>query len=468
VRSRLHRPRKIHFVGIGGAGMSGIAEVLLTMGHHVAGSDMHASDATRHLSDIGARVFIGHDPAHLDPASDVVVISSAVKFANPEVVEARRLTIPVVPRAEMLAELMRMKVGVAIGGSHGKTTTTSLVGHIVARAGLDPTVVIGGKVWGLGSNARLGSGELMIAEADESDGSFLLLSPVIAVVTNIDPEHLDHYGTLERVKDAFTQFVNQVPFHGRAVVCLDDPNVRAILPQIRKRFVTYGTSADAEWTATDLAVRGMETSFRAHHRGEPVGEVRLRLPGRHHGVNALAALAVAHELEIPFEVSRAALEEFGGIQRRFEICGEEAGVLVVSDYGHHPTEIRATIAAAREGFDRRLLVVFQPHRYTRTRDLFDEFLQAFDEADVLLLTEVYAAGETPITGASGETLFRAIKRRGHVEVRFEAQQKKLADRLLPHLRSGDLVLVLGAGSIHDLGATLVRALGGREEASTVQ
>jgi UDP-N-acetylmuramate--alanine ligase len=357
---------------------------------------------------------------------------------------------------------------VAIGGSHGKTTTTSLVGHIVARAGLDPTVVIGGKVWGLGSNARLGSGELMIAEADESDGSFLLLSPVIAVVTNIDPEHLDHYGTLERVKDAFTQFVNQVPFHGRAVVCLDDPNVRAILPQIRKRFVTYGTSADAEWTATDLAVRGMETSFRAHHRGEPVGEVRLRLPGRHHGVNALAALAVAHELEIPFEVSRAALEEFGGIQRRFEICGEEAGVLVVSDYGHHPTEIRATIAAAREGFDRRLLVVFQPHRYTRTRDLFDEFLQAFDEADVLLLTEVYAAGETPITGASGETLFRAIKRRGHVEVRFEAQQKKLADRLLPHLRSGDLVLVLGAGSIHDLGATLVRALGGREEASTVQ
>jgi len=468
VPSRLHRPRKIHFVGIGGVGMSGLAEVLLTMGHGVSGSDMRASDTTRHLVGLGAQVHIGHDENHLDPDCDVVVISSAVKFSNPEVVEARRLNIPVIPRAEMLAELMRLKYGVAVGGSHGKTTTTSLIGHVVSRAGLDPTVVIGGKVWGLGSNARLGSGELLIAEADESDGSFLLLSPVLAVVTNIDAEHLDFYGTLEKEKDAFVEFVNRVPFYGRAVVCLDHPNVRAILPQVRKRFITYGASADAEWVASELMVRGMETRFRAHHRGRDLGEVRVRMPGRHHGINALAALAVAHELEIPFAVARDALAEFGGIQRRFEICGEEAGVLVVSDYGHHPAEIRATIAAAREGFDRRLLVVFQPHRYSRTRDLFDEFLSAFDEADHLMLTEVYAAGEAPISGVSGEALFRAIKRRGHVDVRFEAQQKKMVDKLLPQLRSGDLVLVLGAGSIHEVGAALVRALSGREEAPTVQ
>ena len=466
--SRLHRPRRIYFVGIGGAGMSGLAEVLLTMGHHVSGSDMRASDSTRHLAKLGAEVFVGHDIAHLDAAADVVVISSAVNFSNPEIVEARRLNIPVIPRAEMLAELMRLKYGVAVGGSHGKTTTTSLIGHIVARAGLDPTVVIGGKVWGMGSNARLGQGELLVAEADESDGSFLLLSPSIAVVTNIDPEHLDHYGTLESVKAAFAEFVNRVPFYGCAVLCLDNPNVRAVLPQVRKRFVTYGSSADADWVASDLAVRGMETHFDARHRGQDLGPVQVRMPGRHHGINALAALAVAHELEIPFEVSRDALAEFGGIQRRFEICGEEAGVLVVSDYGHHPTEIRATIAAAREGFNRRLLVVFQPHRNTRTRDLFDDFLSAFDEADHLLLTEIYAAGEPAIPGVSGEALFRAIKRRGHVDVRFEAQQKKIVETLQPHLRSGDLVLVLGAGSIHEVGAALVRVLSGREEASTVQ
>lgn len=466
--SRLHRPRKIHFVGIGGVGMSGLAEVLLTMGHHVSGSDMRASDVTRHLSGLGAKVFVGHDEAHVDAEADVVVISSAVKFSNPEIVEARRLKIPVIPRAEMLAELMRLKHGVAVGGSHGKTTTTSLIGHIVARAGLDPTVVIGGKVWGLGSNACLGTGELMIAEADESDGSFLMLSPVVAVITNIDAEHLDYYGTLEKEKEAFVEFANRVPFYGRAVVCLDHPNVRAILPQVRKRFVTYGTSADAEWVASELAVRGMETHFRAYHRGRDLGFVNVRMPGRHHGINALAALAVAHELEIPFETAREALAEFGGIQRRFEICGEASGVLVVSDYGHHPAEIRATVAAAREGFDRRLLVVFQPHRFSRTRDLFDEFLSAFDEADHLLLTDVYAAGEPAIAGVSGEALFRAIKRRGHVDVRYEAQQKKIVEKLLPQLRSGDLVLVLGAGSIHDVGAALVRALSGREEAPTVQ
>jgi UDP-N-acetylmuramate--alanine ligase len=448
--------------------MSGLAEVLLTLGHRVSGSDMRASDATRRLASLGAQVFVGHDAAHLDPEADVVVISSAVKFSNPEIVEARRLSVPVIPRAEMLAELMRLKHGVAVGGSHGKTTTTSLIGHILSRAGLDPTVVIGGKVWGLGSNARLGQGELLVAEADESDGSFLLLSPVIAVVTNIDPEHLDYYGTLEREKQAFTDFANRVPFYGRAVVCLDHPHVRAILPQVHKRFVTYGTSADAEWVASDLAVRGMQTRFRVHHRGRDLGELHVRLPGRHHAVNALAALAVAHELEVPFDSGRRALGEFGGIQRRFEICGEEAGILVVSDYAHHPAEIRATIAAAREGFDRRLCVVFQPHRHTRTRDLFADFLSAFDEADWLLLTEIYAAGEAAIPGVSGEALFCALKRRGHVDVHFEGQQGKVAEKVMPQLRAGDLVLVLGAGSIHEVAAALVRALSGRQEAPTIQ
>jgi UDP-N-acetylmuramate--alanine ligase len=342
-----------------------------------------------------------------------------------------------------------------------------LIGAILARAGLDPTMVIGGKVRALGSNARLGQGELLVAEADESDGSFLLLSPAIAVVTNIDPEHLDYYGDLEREKTAFVDFVNRVPFYGRAVLCLDHVNVRAILPRIRKRFVTYGTSPDADWVATDISVRGMGTTLDVSHGGQRLGRLTVRMPGRHHAINALAAVAVAAELDVPFSVAQDALAEFGGIHRRFEVCGEGGGVLVVSDYAHHPAEIRATIAAAREGFGRRLVVVFQPHRYTRTRDLFDEFLSAFDGADTLLLTEIYAAGEAPIPGVTSEALYQALRRRGHVDVHYQpARQTQVAATLLL-LQDGDLALVLGAGNIHELGTSLVAALSGHELTTTV-
>jgi UDP-N-acetylmuramate--alanine ligase len=461
-------PRRVHFVGIGGVGMSGIAEVLLTLGHKVSGSDIHLSETTRRLAELGARVTYGHSAEAVDAGTDVVVISSAVKYSNPEIVQARALKIPVIPRAEMLAELMRLKYGVAVAGTHGKTTTTSLIAAILARGGLDPTTVIGGKVHQMGTNARLGQGELLVAEADESDGTFLLLSPSIAVVTNIDPEHLDYYGDMDRVRSAYLEFINRVPFYGAAVLCLDNVNVRALLPQVRKRAVTYGTTADADYVAQDLAVIGMETVFDVVRGGKTLGTLRLRLPGRHHALNALAALAVATELGVPFETARAALEEFGGIHRRFELCGEAGGVMVISDYGHHPEEVRSTLNAAREGFGRRLLVVFQPHRYTRTRDLFNEFLDAFDAADHLVLTDIYAAGEEPVDGLSGEVLFWALKRRGHLEVDYVPRREDLVEAVKTLLRVGDMVIVLGAGNIHRTAEELVRCLNGTQVTWTVQ
>jgi UDP-N-acetylmuramate--alanine ligase len=381
-----------------------------------------------------------------------------VTFSNPEVARARELKIPVIPRAEMLAELMRMKYGVAVAGSHGKTTTTSLVTAVLREADRDPTMVVGGKLRTLGTNARLGQGEFLVAEADESDGTFLLLSPIIAVVTNIDREHLDYYGDMDRVRESYLQFIHRVPFYGLAVLCLDNVNVRALLPSIRKRFVTYGTSPDADWQARDLRVEGLETFFEAWRGGERVGSVRLHMPGRHHALNALAALAVAAELEIDFPLAIRALGEFGGIHRRFEVKGEEAGILVVDDYGHHPEEIRATLRAAREGFQRRLVVAFQPHRYSRTRDLFGEFLEAFDDADVVLLTEIYAAGEQRMDGVSGEALHQALRRRGHLDVRWIPARDGLAEALLGVVRPGDLVLTLGAGDVHRSGDELLALL----------
>jgi UDP-N-acetylmuramate--alanine ligase len=441
--------RRVHFVGIGGIGMSGIAEVLLTLGYAVSGSDLAESDTTRRLERLGARIHLGpHDAVHVDENVDVLVISSAVKFANPEVVRARELKVPVIPRAEMLGELMRMKNGIAIAGTHGKTTTTSLVGAVLREAGRDPTIVVGGKLLGTGTNARLGQGDFLVAEADESDGSFLLLSPVVAVVTNIDPEHLDHFGDMDKVRTAYLEFVNRVPFYGLAVLCIDNVNVRGMLPHVRKRFVTYGESPDADWQARDLRVVGLETHFDVWRGGERLGPVRLRMPGRHYALNAVAAMAVAHDLGIPWRIAAHALEEFGGVHRRFEVRGEERGILVVDDYGHHPEEIRATLRAAREGFDRRLVVVFQPHRYSRTRDLFDEFLTPFDDADLLLLTEVYAAGEEKIDGVSGEALYQALKKRGHLDVRWVPARDQLADTLIEVVREGDLVLVLGAGDVY--------------------
>jgi UDP-N-acetylmuramate--alanine ligase len=337
---------------------------------------------------------------------------------------------------------------VAVGGSHGKTTTTSLVAAVLREAGRDPTMVVGGKLRALGTNARLGQGDFLVAEADESDGTFLLLSPIVAVVTNIDREHLDYYGDMDRLREAYLQFIHRVPFYGLAVLCIDNVNVRALLPQVRKRFVTYGTSPDAEWQARDLRVTGLETVFGAWRGERHLGEVRLRMPGRHHALNALAALAVAEELEIPFRIAAHALEEFGGIHRRFEVKGEEQGILVVDDYGHHPEEIRATLRAAREGFPRRLVVAFQPHRYSRTRDLFNDFLEAFDDADALVLTDVYSAGEERLDGVSAEAVYQALKRRGHLDVHYVPARERVAEALLDMVRPGDLVLTLGAGDIH--------------------
>jgi UDP-N-acetylmuramate--alanine ligase len=446
----------VHFVGIGGIGMSGIAEVLLTLGYAVSGSDLAESETTRRLERLGARVHTGtHDGLHLDEDVDVLVISSAVTFANPEVMRARELKIPVIPRAEMLAELMRMKSGIAVAGTHGKTTTTSLVAAVLREAGRDPTVVVGGKVRTLGSNARLGQGEFLVAEADESDGSFLMLTPTHAIVTNIDPEHLDYFGDMEKVKAAYLQFVQRVPFYGLAVLCIDNVNVRAMLPKMNKRYVTYGTSSDADWQARDLVVDGMETRFEAWRGERRLGPVRLHMPGRHHALNALAAIAVADDLGIPWRIAAHALEEFGGVHRRFEVRGEVREILVVDDYGHHPEEIRVTLRAAREGFARRLVVAFQPHRYTRTRDLFEDFLSVFDDADVLLLTEIYPAGEDRIEGVTGENLYQALKRRGHLDVRFVPSRDRLADALLEIVRPGDLVLTLGAGDVYKCGDELL-------------
>jgi UDP-N-acetylmuramate--alanine ligase len=450
------RKRRVHFVGIGGIGMSGIAEVLLTLGYGVSGSDLVASDTTRRLERLGAQIQVGpHDATQVTEDIDVLVISSAVTFANPEVMRARELKIPVIPRAEMLAELMRMKYGVAVAGSHGKTTTTSLIAAVLREAGRDPTVVVGGKLRILGTNARLGQGDFMVAEADESDGTFLLLSPIVAVVTNIDREHLDYYGDMERVREAYLQFMHRVPFYGLAVLCIDNVNVRALLPQVRKRFVTYGTSPDADWQARELRVEGLDTVFEVWRGGRRLGPVRLRMPGRHHAANALGALVVAAELEIPFRIAAHALEEFGGIHRRFEVKGEEGRVLVVDDYAHHPEEVRATLRAAREGFARRLVVAFQPHRYSRTRDLFNDFLEAFDDADVVVLTDIYPAGEARLDGVSAEALYHALRRRGHIDVRYVPTRERVAGGLLEVVRPGDLVLTLGAGDIHRTGDELL-------------
>ncbi len=454
----LQKKHRIHFVGIGGIGMSGIAEVLLNSGYVVSGSDLQESEAVRRLKDLGAQVFVGHQEENLSVNPSVVVISTAVKYSNPEVLEARRRQIPVIPRAEMLAELMRMKYSVAVAGSHGKTTTTSMIAAVLSAAGLDPTIVIGGRVRMLGSNAKMGQGEILVAEADESDGSFLLLSPTIAIITNIDREHMDFHQTMERLNESFLTFINKVPFYGLAVLCLDNPNVRALLPKVRKRFTTYGLSPEADFSVQDLTVKPGAVEFSVLHHAKPLGEVRLQLPGRHSAANALAAVAVAHEFEIPFARMATALEAFSGIHRRFEIKGETRGIMVIDDYGHHPAEIRATIGAIRESWKRPLTVLFQPHRYSRTQDLFDDFLTAFEGADRLILTEIYAAGEEAMAGVSGEALYQAIRRQGHMDVKFVADRNRIVEELAGALRPGDMVLTLGAGDIYRVGEALVEKL----------
>jgi UDP-N-acetylmuramate--alanine ligase len=456
------RIQRVHFVGIGGIGMCGIAELLHHQGVRVSGSDVREGATVARLRALGVPVTIGHDAAHVGQA-DVVVYSSAVRPGNPELAEAERRKIPVIPRAEMLAELMRLKDGIAVGGSHGKTTTTSLVAHVLDAAGLDPTAVIGGRVLTASerTGARLGAGPLLVAEADESDGSFLRLTPIIAVVTNIDPEHLDHYGSLEALHDAFVSFANRVPFWGLAVVCIDHPGVQAVLPRLARRTTTYGLSPQADWVADGLGLDDGGMRFSVRLRGEPLGSVRVALAGEHNVRNALAALAVAHELEVPFEAAARALASFPGIERRFERKGEAAGVRVVDDYGHHPAEVRATLAAARQLHPGRLVVVFQPHRYTRTQLLFDEFATAFHQADVVWVTEIYAAGEDKIPGVEGRSLADAIRAHGQREVRFAADLDALPAALAATLAPGDLVLTLGAGSVSGLGPRLLSELAGR-------
>jgi len=447
----------IHFVGIGGIGMSGIAELLLNLGYRVTGTDLGQSETTRRLQRLGAVVHRGHNRNYLGDA-DVVVISSAIGADNPEVIAAHTQKIPVIPRAEMLAELMRLKQGIAIAGSHGKTTTTSLIATALHHAEVDPTVVIGGKLNALGTNARLGQSDILVAEADESDGSFLLLSPTIAVITNIDAEHLDHHGDLDGLKRAFIGFANRVPFYGLAVVCIDSPNVRAVLPRLQKRFVTYGFSADADYQVHDLRHDGPSTRFcvrsRVHHahrlaKVAELGEFVLNMPGVHNVLNAVATIAVCESQEVDTEVTRSALAAFDGVQRRFTVRGHVGGVLVVDDYGHHPTEIRATLAGARTSYaSNRIVAAFQPHRYTRVRDHLEEFAESLDDADVVVLTDIHPAGEKPIPGATAERLLAAIDARkpGRSTLlvpRVEDVAAALADLSIP----GDVVITLGAGSI---------------------
>ncbi len=452
----LGKIQHIHFVGIGGSGMSGIAEVLLNLGYTVSGSDILPSGVTAHLSELGARVSEGHAAAHLDGAQ-VVVTSTAVRDDNPEVREARLHGIPVIPRAEMLAELMRLKYGVAVAGSHGKTTVTSMIALVLDKGGLDPTVVLGGRLGVLGSGARLGKGDYMVAEADESDRSFLKLSPTVAVVTNIDREHLETYDGLADIKEAFLGFVNKVPFYGAAVLCLDDPPLRDVLPRVERRVVSYGLTPRASVSARGLEVGPTSSTYTATLAGEDLGRVTVSVPGTHNVANSLAAVAVGLDLEVPFPAIQAGLGSFSGVDRRFQERGEAGGVLVIDDYGHHPTEIHVTLETLRRrAGDQRTLVLFQPHRFTRTQALWDDFCGAFHQADRLLITDVYAASEEPIPGIDARTLASAITRSGHGDAVYAGDLEAATERLAQEAKEGDVVLTLGAGNVWTAGEELLR------------
>ena len=469
--------QRVHFIGIGGIGMSGIAEILLTMGYAVSGSDLRASAATERLERLGATIFIGHAAANA-AASDVVVTSSAVAKDNPEVVEARARKIPVIQRAEMLAELMRLKYGIAIAGMHGKTTTTSMVAAVLAGGELDPTVVVGGRVDAMGSNARLGKSQYLVAEADESDRSFLLLSPILAVVTNLDREHMESYADMSDVENCFVAFMDKVPFYGAVTACIDDERLRGILPRVRRRVYTYGVGAEADFrlrmlpgavepTHDDEAVKhgapggiGIEphARFEVNARGLVLGPFELHVPGRHNVLNATAAVAIGVQLGLTPEKIAAGLATFRGVDRRFQVRGVERGVTVIDDYGHHPTEIRATLQAARECGYGRVLVLFQPHRYTRTRDLMEDFAGAFGDADAVQVLDIYAASEQPIEGITGETLAHAIQAKNGGRVVYAASMAEAVERLVADARPGEMILTLGAGSVSQAGPMILEAL----------
>ncbi len=452
------RVREIHFVGIGGIGMSGIAELLLNLGFSVSGSDIRPSPLTDRLAGLGGRIRIGHAAENVLHAH-VVVVSSAVRSDNVEVVEARRRQIPVIPRGEMLAELMRLKYSIAIAGAHGKTSTTSMVATVLVHAGYDPTAIIGGRLNALGSSAKLGAGEFIVAEADESDGSFLKLSPTLAIVTSIDREHLDHYGDLAAIQDAFVAFVNKAPFYGAAVLCLDDPNIQAIIPRVERRMITYGTSSQADLVASHVEFEGFASAFEVRSKKGLVGRVCLKIPGQHSVLNALAAVAAGLELEVPFPTISAALAEFQNADRRFQIKGEHGGVLIIDDYGHHPTEIVATLSAARQACDRRIVAVFQPHRFTRTAVLEEDFGRAFYHADLLVVLPIYAAGEDPIPGIGADRLAAQIEKFGHRDVVLAADLEEAAEVLRGRLRSGDMLITLGAGDVWKVGEQIIADLG---------
>jgi UDP-N-acetylmuramate--alanine ligase len=456
-RKFLGRTRRIHFVGIGGIGMSGIAEVLLNLGFTVTGSDRQLSSITRHLEDLGAVIYEGHEGGQVLGA-DVVVISSAVRKDNIEVKTAMDIKIPVIRRAEMLGELMRMKQGVAIAGTHGKTTTTSITGLMLQESGFDPTLIVGGKLRALNTNAKLGEGDYLVVEADEFDRSFLQLMPIIAVITNIDTDHLDCYENLDEIKSAFVTFANKVPFYGSVVLCLDEDSLREIIPRISRRILTYGLTPQAEIRGINLTCRNEHTEFTVIYRDREQGRIKIQLPGVHNVKNSLAALAVGFELEVPFETIKKALEEFTGVHRRFEIKAELNGVLIVDDYAHHPTEIEASLKAARDGWGRRIVAVFQPHLYSRTRDFHTDFGRAFFDADILVVTDIYPAREDPIPGITGELVAESARSFGHRQVVYIPSKEEVPEYLKSIVREGDLVITMGAGDIWQVGESLITML----------
>jgi UDP-N-acetylmuramate--alanine ligase len=454
--------QRVHFIGIGGIGMSGIAEILLTMGYAVSGSDLRGSPTTERLERLGATIYVGHAAGNA-AASDVVVTSSAVAKDNPEVVEARTRKIPVIQRAEMLAELMRLKYGIAIAGMHGKTTTTSMVAAVLAGGDLDPTVVVGGRVDAMGSNARLGKSQYLVAEADESDRSFLLLSPILAVVTNLDREHMDSYADMADVENCFVEFMDKVPFYGAVTACVDDERLRGILPRVRRRVYTYGVAAQADFRLRMLpGADHCHARFEINARGLVLGPFELHVPGRHNVLNATAAVAIGVQLGMAPEQIAAGLATFRGVDRRFQVRGVERGVTVIDDYGHHPTEIRATLQAARECGYGRVLVLFQPHRYTRTRDLMEDFAGAFGDADAVQVLDIYAASEQPIEGITGETLAAGIQAKNGGRVVYAASMAEAVERLAEDARPGEMILTLGAGSVSQAGPMLLEVLRGQE------
>ena len=456
--TRFTRIERIHFVGIGGIGMSGIAELLLHQGYEVTGSDLRLTEVTRHLEDLGATVHEGHAAQHVEGAH-AVVYSSAVKPDNPEVVRGSELKIPVIRRAEMLGELMRMHFSIGVSGTHGKTTTTSMTGQVLAAAGLDPTLIVGGKVNALGTSASLGGGDYLVAEADEFDRSFLRLFPTVAVITNVEAEHLDTYGDYESMKEAFAEFANKVPFYGAVVACLDDPGVRSLLPVIDRALVSYGVTSQADVRARDVRFEGLGSCFEVSWKGEELGTVELQVPGLHNVRNALAALGVGLHLDLDRQAMLEALKGFTGVARRFEVKGQARGVVVVDDYAHHPTEVAATLQAARAGYERRIVAVFQPHLYSRTRDFAGDFGSALLDSDVLVVTDVYPAREAPIPGVSGELVATAARSQGHRQVHYIEDAEAVPAELAGIVEEGDLVITMGAGSIWKAAEALLDRLG---------